>query len=183
MFIFEGQRETECKRGRGREREPQNLKHIPGSELAAQGPMQDSNSRTARSCPELTSDAQPTEPPRGAPAAVGEGLGVKREPRGHSWDLAFQANSCTPEVRSALLHPRAPLSISQAPSPSSGGVGDHPAQGHAACDREVTFRCQRQPEAEGPWGDFRLLLQRGGPRPGARGPGGPLGRQPQSQAR
>ena len=35
-----------------------------GSELSAQSPTWGSNSRTARSWPELKSDTQPTEPPR-----------------------------------------------------------------------------------------------------------------------
>ena len=46
-----------------RERETQNLKRAPGSELSAQSPTRGSNSRTTRSRPELKSDAQPTEPP------------------------------------------------------------------------------------------------------------------------
>ena len=45
-----------------REREMQNPKQAPGSELSAQSPMRGSNSQTARSCPELKSDTQPTEP-------------------------------------------------------------------------------------------------------------------------
>ena len=47
-----------------RERETQNLKQTPGSELSAQSLTWGSNSSTARSCPEPKSDAQPTEPPR-----------------------------------------------------------------------------------------------------------------------
>ena len=50
--------------GAERERETQNPKQAPGSELSAQGPMRGSNSRSVRSCPEPQSDAQPTEPPR-----------------------------------------------------------------------------------------------------------------------
>ena len=46
------------------ERETQNRKQTPGSELSAQSPMRGSNSQTARSGPEPKSDAQPTEPPR-----------------------------------------------------------------------------------------------------------------------
>uniref|UniRef100_A0ABI7X9C8 NADH dehydrogenase [ubiquinone] 1 beta subcomplex subunit 6 n=1 Tax=Felis catus TaxID=9685 RepID=A0ABI7X9C8_FELCA len=42
-------RETEHERGRVRERETQNLKQAPGSELSAQSPTWGSNSRTARS--------------------------------------------------------------------------------------------------------------------------------------
>ena len=44
-------------RSREREREAQNLKQAPGSELSAQSPTQGLNSRTARSGPELKSDA------------------------------------------------------------------------------------------------------------------------------
>uniref|UniRef100_A0ABI7Z927 TNFR-Cys domain-containing protein n=1 Tax=Felis catus TaxID=9685 RepID=A0ABI7Z927_FELCA len=47
-----------------RERETQNPKQAPGSQLSAQSPTQRSNSQTASSSPELKSDAQPTEPPR-----------------------------------------------------------------------------------------------------------------------
>ena len=47
-----------------REREAQNLKQAPGSELSAQSQTRGSNPRTLRSCPELKSDAQTTEPPR-----------------------------------------------------------------------------------------------------------------------
>ena len=55
MFIFEGERErgreTKCKQERGREieRETQDLKQAPGSELSAQSPIQGSNSQTMRS--------------------------------------------------------------------------------------------------------------------------------------
>ena len=47
-----------------RERETQNPKQTPGSELPEQGPMQGSNSQTVRSWPELKSEAYPTEPLR-----------------------------------------------------------------------------------------------------------------------
>ena len=47
-----------------RERETQNLKQAPGSELSAQSPTRGSNPQTARSRPELKSNAQPTEPRR-----------------------------------------------------------------------------------------------------------------------
>ena len=50
--------------GSERERETQNLKQAPGSELSAQSPTRGLNSRTARSWPETKSDAQPTKPPR-----------------------------------------------------------------------------------------------------------------------
>ena len=50
MFIFERERETEHKWGRGKkERETQNPKQAPGSELSAQSPTQGLNSRTTRS--------------------------------------------------------------------------------------------------------------------------------------
>ena len=47
-----------------RERETQNPKQAPGSELSAQSVTQGLNPSTARSRPEPKSDAQPTEPPR-----------------------------------------------------------------------------------------------------------------------
>ena len=68
MFIYFWQRERERDRAWAgevqRERETQNPKQAPGSELSAQSPTRGSNSRTARSWPEPKSDAQPTEPPR-----------------------------------------------------------------------------------------------------------------------
>ena len=62
----ERERERENKQGRSREKETQNPKQAPGSKLSAQSPEPGVglNSRTARSRPELKSDAQPTEPPR-----------------------------------------------------------------------------------------------------------------------
>ena len=63
MFISET--ETEHEWGRvERERETQNQKQAPGSELSAQSLMQGSNSKTMRSGPEPKLVAQPTEPPR-----------------------------------------------------------------------------------------------------------------------
>ena len=54
--------------GKGhRERETQNLKQAPGSELSVQSLTRGSNLRTMRSWPEPKSDAQPTEPPRHPP--------------------------------------------------------------------------------------------------------------------
>ena len=47
-----------------RERQTQNPKQVRGSELSAQSPTWGSNLRTAGSCLEPKSDAQPTEPPR-----------------------------------------------------------------------------------------------------------------------
>ena len=55
VYLFLRQRQHE--RGRVRERETQNLKQAPGSELSAQSLMRGSNSRSARSWPELKSDA------------------------------------------------------------------------------------------------------------------------------
>ena len=57
------ERESTSRGGR-RERETQNLKQDPGSELSAQSLTQGSNSQTGRSSPEPKSDAQLTEPPR-----------------------------------------------------------------------------------------------------------------------
>ena len=65
MFIYFWERGRQSRVGEGqRERETQNLKQAPGSELSAQSPTRGSNSRTMRSWPEPKSDAQPTEPPR-----------------------------------------------------------------------------------------------------------------------
>ena len=47
-----------------RERETQNLKQAPGSELSAQSPTWGLNPQTATSGPEPKRDAQVTEPPR-----------------------------------------------------------------------------------------------------------------------
>ena len=47
-----------------RERETQNLKQTPGSELSAQGLKWGSNPQTVRSRPEPKSDASLTEPPK-----------------------------------------------------------------------------------------------------------------------
>ena len=49
VYLFLRQRETEHEQGRVRERETQNLKQAPGSELSAQSPTRGLNSRTARS--------------------------------------------------------------------------------------------------------------------------------------
>ena len=49
MFIFERERES-VQVGEGqKEKETQNLKQVPGSELSAQRPTLDSNSQTMRS--------------------------------------------------------------------------------------------------------------------------------------
>ena len=51
MFNFERDREieTECERGKGRERHTQNPKQAQGSELSAQSPMWGSDPQTVRS--------------------------------------------------------------------------------------------------------------------------------------
>ena len=49
VYLFLRQRETEHERGRVKERETQNPKQAPGSELSAQSPTRGSNPRTARS--------------------------------------------------------------------------------------------------------------------------------------
>ena len=46
VYLFLRERETEHKQGRGREREIQNLKQAPGSELSAQSLTQDLNPQT-----------------------------------------------------------------------------------------------------------------------------------------
>lgn len=43
LFIFERRRHTECKWERARERETENLKQAPGSQLTVQDPTQSSN--------------------------------------------------------------------------------------------------------------------------------------------
>ena len=43
LFLRERDRETECEQRRSREKEIQNLKQAPDSELSAQSPMQGSN--------------------------------------------------------------------------------------------------------------------------------------------
>ena len=65
VFIYFWERERQHEWGeRQRERDTQNPKQAPGSELSAQSLMWASNSQTMRSWPELKSDTQPTEPPR-----------------------------------------------------------------------------------------------------------------------
>ena len=59
---FWGRARQSMSRGRA-ERETQNLKQAPGSELSAQSPTRGSNPQTT-SWREVKSDAQPTEPPR-----------------------------------------------------------------------------------------------------------------------
>ena len=49
VYLFLRPRETEHEQGRVRERETQNLKQAPGSELSAQSPTKGSNSPTVRS--------------------------------------------------------------------------------------------------------------------------------------
>ena len=49
MFIFEKERDRAPAGERQRERETQNRKQAPGSELSAQSPTWGSNSRTVRS--------------------------------------------------------------------------------------------------------------------------------------
>ena len=49
VYLFLRERDTEHEQGRSRERQTQNLKQAPGSELSAQSPMRGSNSQTARS--------------------------------------------------------------------------------------------------------------------------------------
>ena len=61
MFLFIFEREGTSGQ---RERETQNRKQVPGSELSAQSPTQGWNPRSVRPRSEPKSDAQPTEPPR-----------------------------------------------------------------------------------------------------------------------
>ena len=69
MFIYFWERQSVSGGGAERERETQNPKQVPGSELSAESPTRGSNSQTARSWPELKSDAQLIEPPR-SPSTV-----------------------------------------------------------------------------------------------------------------
>ena len=48
VYLFLRERDTEREQGRSRERQTQNLKQAPGSELSAQSRMRGSNSQTAR---------------------------------------------------------------------------------------------------------------------------------------
>ena len=65
MFIYFWERQRQNVSGLGqREREAQNPKQAPGSELSAQSLTWGSNSRAVRSWAEPKSDAQLTEPPR-----------------------------------------------------------------------------------------------------------------------
>ena len=57
VCLFLRQGETEHEQGRVRERETQNPKQAPSSELSAQSPTRGSNSQTRRSRPEPKSDA------------------------------------------------------------------------------------------------------------------------------
>ena len=57
IFIFERERDRVRAGEEQRERETQNTKQVPGSELSAQSPMRDSKPPTVRSRPELKSDA------------------------------------------------------------------------------------------------------------------------------
>ena len=59
LFIFERERQSVRGGGAERERETQNPKQAPGSELSVQSLMRGSNSQAGRSRPELKS-----EPPR-----------------------------------------------------------------------------------------------------------------------
>ena len=64
LFIFETERDRAWAGEGQRERETQNRKQVPGSELSAQSPTRGSNPRTMRSWPGPKLDTQPTEPPR-----------------------------------------------------------------------------------------------------------------------
>ena len=66
VYFWERERQRDREwAGEGQtERETQNPKQAPGSELSAQSPTRGSNSQTARSWPESKSDTQPNEPPR-----------------------------------------------------------------------------------------------------------------------
>ena len=64
-FIYFWETETEHKWGEGqREKETQNPKQVPGSEISAQSLMWDSNPQMVRPWPQQKLDALLTEPPR-----------------------------------------------------------------------------------------------------------------------
>ena len=63
LFLFFSERQSVSRGVEERERETQNLKQAPGSELSAQSPTWGLNPRAMRSRPELKWDAQPAEPP------------------------------------------------------------------------------------------------------------------------
>ena len=63
-YFLEAERDRAWVGEEQRERETQNPKQAPDSELSAQRPMRGSNSWTVRSWPGPKSDASPTEPPR-----------------------------------------------------------------------------------------------------------------------
>ena len=63
LHFWERQRQDVSGLGQ-REREAQNLKQAPGSELSAQSLTRGLNSQTVRSWPESKSVTQPTEPPQ-----------------------------------------------------------------------------------------------------------------------
>ena len=63
VYLFLRERQSVMGEGQ-RERETQNPKQTPGSELSAQSPARGSNPQSVRSRPEPKSDTQPTEPPR-----------------------------------------------------------------------------------------------------------------------
>ena len=69
FFIYFWDRERQSMNGGGAEREG-DTESETGSEPSAQSPTRGSNPRTARSGPELKSDAEPTEPPRRPPKSV-----------------------------------------------------------------------------------------------------------------
>ena len=68
VYLFLGDRETDRERAQVREgqaeKETQNPKQDPGSELSAQSPMWGPNLQMVRSWPERKLDAQLTEPPQ-----------------------------------------------------------------------------------------------------------------------
>ena len=70
-----------------REKEIQDLKQAPGSELSAQSPMWASNPRTLRSLAELKSAAQQSEPPRHSRKALVSLFA-------HPFNQYYLANSC-----------------------------------------------------------------------------------------
>ena len=65
FYLFLRESMSMSEGGAERERETQNPKQAPGSELSAQSLTPGSTSQAVRLRPEPKSEAQPTEPPRG----------------------------------------------------------------------------------------------------------------------
>ena len=80
-----------------REKETQNLKQAPGSRPSAQNLTWGLNSQTARSWPELKSDAQPTELPRCPPNfsfKCRQQVHCEEQEQNKTWNFGLWATKC-----------------------------------------------------------------------------------------